>query len=101
MTALEMILDAVTVIDSDYGQSFTVDGVDGTFRGILTTPSEELPLEIDGFKERITALLAVAKPTTITPEIGLRITSRGVNYKIIRIDDEQTHYAFGLEGVNQ
>lgn len=101
MTALEMILDAVTVVHDDYGQTYTVDGESGSFSGILTTPASGNLLTLGGLQPNETAQLVVPKPADWTPADGARITARDVTYKVTQIDDEQTHYRLTLEGVDQ
>jgi hypothetical protein len=84
-----------------FGQPFTVDGVAGTFRGLLDNPDVAFSHSVEGGQEQDEATLYCARSTSFTPRSGMRITVRSRQYTIDRVTDEQGHWVIRLIGRNR
>jgi hypothetical protein len=84
-----------------FGQPFTVDGVAGTFRGLLDNPIVGLSHSVEAGQEQDGGTLYSKREASFTPISGMRVTIRSRHYTIDQVTDEQGHWAMQLIGRNR
>ncbi len=83
------------------GSTFTVDGVSGTFTGILDVTTTQKTFGESGMVPDDTARLTIKQGLAYTPDSGDLITCEGVTWKAVSVKKGRVEYEIELIGVDQ
>lgn len=102
MSEFDDLLEAAQYdLESHAGDSFTVDGVTGTFTGLLDVTTTQKVFSSDGFVPDDTARLTIKQGLAYVPESGNTITCDGVDWKVVSVKKGRVEYECELIGTDQ
>ena len=93
----------IALMERETGIMFTLDGIEGEFKGVFNAHREGRKLGIGGYGEEIDSVLVVRQFIlgSVIPRHGQRCTVEGRRYVIDAIEIDSHTFTLLLKGVNQ
>ncbi|TXH52743.1 MAG: hypothetical protein E6Q97_15100 [Desulfurellales bacterium] len=99
--ATSLLASSWTILEQQFGVSFTVEGVTGTFSGIAENPITGIALTISGMVSAHTVSLHFARSVTFTPASGQRYTLNGKTFVAETATQEVSEWVVVLNSENR
>ena len=99
--ATDLLNDGLSELLTQFGVSFTVEGVTGTFSGIAENPITGIALTISGMVSAHTVSLHFVRSVTFTPASGQRYTLNGKTFVAETATQEVSEWVVVLNSENR